>query len=103
MMVKNREIWHCIPRKGNNSYLILVYICTITNAVSIFFTSSFIYWTDLGSQHRVIRSRIDGHNRVIIASDLLSLEALAVDRVQNMVYFSYSSKIDVCDIHGYQR
>uniref|UniRef100_A0A2S2P0K4 Low-density lipoprotein receptor-related protein 6 n=2 Tax=Schizaphis graminum TaxID=13262 RepID=A0A2S2P0K4_SCHGA len=63
----------------------------------------YIYWTDLGSQHRVIRSRIDGHNRVIIASDLLSLEALTVDRVQNMVYFSYSSKVDVCDLHGYQR
>ncbi|VVC34410.1 Hypothetical protein CINCED_3A006647 [Cinara cedri] len=63
----------------------------------------YIYWTDLGSQHRVIRARIDGHSRVIIASDLLSLEALTVDRVQNMVYFSYSSKVDVCDIHGYQR
>lgn len=65
--------------------------------------SSFIYWTDLGSQHRVIRSRIDGNNRVIIASDLLSLEALTVDRLNNMVYFSYSSKVDVCDLHGYQR
>ncbi|XP_050531547.1 low-density lipoprotein receptor-related protein 6 isoform X2 [Daktulosphaira vitifoliae] len=63
----------------------------------------FIYWTDLGSQHRVIRSRIDGQHRVIIASDLLSLESLTIDRVKNMVYFSYSSKIDVCDIHGYQR
>lgn len=69
----------------------------------MFENSSYIYWTDLGSQHRVIRSRIDGRNRVIIASDLLSLEALTVDRVQNMVYFSYSSKVDVCDIHGYQR
>lgn len=69
----------------------------------IFVLISYIYWTDLGSQHRVIRARIDGHNRVIIASDLLSLEALTVDRVQNMVYFSYSSKVEVCDIHGYQR
>lgn len=65
--------------------------------------ASYIYWTDLGSQHRVIRSRIDGLGRVIIASDLLSLEALTVDRVDDMVYFSYSSKIDVCDLHGYQR
>lgn len=64
---------------------------------------SYIYWTDLGSKHRVIRSKIDGRHRVIIASDLLSLEALTVDRVQNMVYFSYSSKVDVCDLHGYQR
>lgn len=102
-MVKNQEIWLYILKRGNNLIFVIVIMVSfkLLNLFNEIF--SYIYWTDLGSQHRVIRSRIDGHNRVIIASDLLSLEALSVDRVQNMVYFSYSSKVDVCDIHGYQR
>lgn len=59
-----------------------------------------LFWTDVGAQQAVFRSRIDGANRVLLRSKLDGVAALAVDPQLDLVFFAYGTRIDVIDIHG---
>lgn len=59
-----------------------------------------LFWTDVGSQQAIIRSRIDGAERVVLAFKLEGVTALAVDQQNDMVYYAHGKRIDSMDING---
>lgn len=71
------------------------------NKINAFYR--FLFWTDLGGSNKIYRSRLDGSEKLVIANDLKDLRAIAVDRASNLLFFSYSHQIDVCNIEGQRR
>ncbi|KAK6630230.1 hypothetical protein RUM43_015023 [Polyplax serrata] len=63
----------------------------------------FLFWTDLGTTHKIYRSRLDGSEKVLIANELKDLTAIAVDRVSNLLFFAHSYQIDMCNMEGQRR
>uniref|UniRef100_A0A0A1WEM1 Low-density lipoprotein receptor-related protein 6 n=1 Tax=Zeugodacus cucurbitae TaxID=28588 RepID=A0A0A1WEM1_ZEUCU len=59
-----------------------------------------LFWTDVGTQQAIIRSRIDGAERVVLAFKLEGVTALAVDQQTDMVYYAHGKRIDSMDING---
>ena len=59
-----------------------------------------LFWTDVGSQQAIIRSRVDGAERVVLAFKLEGVNALAIDQQTEMVYYAHGKRIDAMDING---
>ncbi|XP_055856668.1 low-density lipoprotein receptor-related protein 6 [Episyrphus balteatus] len=59
-----------------------------------------LFWTDVGSQQAIMRSRVDGAERVILAFKLEGVTALAVDQQTDMVFYAHGKRIDSMDING---
>lgn len=54
----------------------------------------------MGSKQAIIRSRIDGAERVVLAFKLEGVTALAVDQQIDMIYYAHGKRIDSMDING---
>uniref|UniRef100_A0A1B6BXD2 EGF-like domain-containing protein n=1 Tax=Clastoptera arizonana TaxID=38151 RepID=A0A1B6BXD2_9HEMI len=63
----------------------------------------FLFWTDVGLKPRVLRSRLDGQKRIIIAGEANAVSALTVDRVEDMVYWATKEAIHMADLTGKSR
>lgn len=59
-----------------------------------------LFWTDVGSQQAIIRARVDGAERVVLAFKLEGVTALAVDQQTDMIYYAHGKRIDSMDING---
>lgn len=59
-----------------------------------------IFWTDVGSQQAIYRARIDGAERVKLASELDGVGAIAVDPQLDLLFYTYGKRIDVMDLDG---
>lgn len=61
-----------------------------------------LFWTDMGRKMRVMQSKMDGKERVVIAADL-EPTGLAVDTVANVVYWAHGKLIERADFNGGNR
>lgn len=59
-----------------------------------------LFWTDVGSQQAIFGSRLDGADRVTLASKLDGVAAIAVDPQLNLIFFAHGKQIDVMDLNG---
>lgn len=59
-----------------------------------------IFWSDVGSQQAIYRARIDGADRVKLASELDGVAAIAVDPQLDLLFYAYGKRIDVMDLDG---
>lgn len=59
-----------------------------------------LFWTDVGSQQSIYRSRIDGADRLTLAIKLDGIAAIAVDQDLDLLFFAYNKRIDVMDLDG---
>lgn len=59
-----------------------------------------LFWTDVGSQQAIFRSRLDGADRMTLASKLDGVAAIAVDPQLDLVFLAYGKQIDVMDLTG---
>lgn len=59
-----------------------------------------LFWSDVGSQQSVYRSRIDGADRMTLAFKLDGIAAIAVDQQLDLLFFAYNKRIDVMDLDG---
>lgn len=62
-----------------------------------------MYWTDVGLKPRVMGSRLDGQKQFVVAVESETVTGLAVDRMDNMLYWSTSQKIQTSDLTGKDR
>ncbi|XP_049808128.1 low-density lipoprotein receptor-related protein 6 [Schistocerca nitens] len=63
----------------------------------------FLFWTDVGAEPSVRRSRVDGEKKTIIASDVKNPMALAVDRLDDLVFWASSKGIERATLDGRER
>ncbi|XP_037945125.1 low-density lipoprotein receptor-related protein 6 [Teleopsis dalmanni] len=59
-----------------------------------------LFWTDVGSQQAIIRARVDGAERVVLAFKLEGVTALAIDQQSDMIFYAHGKRIDYMDING---
>lgn len=59
-----------------------------------------IFWTDVGNQQAIYRARIDGSERVKLASELDGVATIAIDTQLDLLFFAYGKRIDVMDLDG---
>lgn len=59
-----------------------------------------LFWTDVGSQQSIYRSRVDGADRLTLAIKLDGIAAIAVDQDLDLLFFAYNKRIDVMDLDG---
>lgn len=59
-----------------------------------------LFWTDVGSQQSIYRSRIDGADRLTLAIQLDGIAAIAVDQDLDLLFYAYNKRIDVMDLDG---
>ncbi|KAJ4450925.1 hypothetical protein ANN_02360 [Periplaneta americana] len=49
---------------------------------------------------RILRARMDGKSRIVIASEIENLSALAVDRVADLLFWAQPNQIESSDLNG---
>nr|CAD7429275.1 unnamed protein product [Timema monikensis] len=59
-----------------------------------------MFWTDVGSNPRILRALMDGQKRIVIASDLDMFAALAVDRVDDLLFWAHLKTLETSDLFG---
>ncbi|XP_047359021.1 low-density lipoprotein receptor-related protein 6 [Vespa velutina] len=59
-----------------------------------------LFWIDIGDKMKLLQSKMDGKQRVIIASDLEQPTSLTVDTVANIVYWAHGKQIEFSDFNG---
>lgn len=62
-----------------------------------------LFWTDIGRQQSINCARIDGSEHTILAYNLSTLSAIALDQQMGLLFFAYNQRIDVMDIDGRNR
>lgn len=62
-----------------------------------------LFWTDVGSQQAIIRARVDGSERIVLASKLEGVTALAIDPYLDLVFYAHGKRIDSMDLNGNHR
>lgn len=62
-----------------------------------------LFWTDVGSQQAIYRSRIDGAERILLAHHLDGITAITVDPLLDLIFFAMEKSIDYMDINGKNR
>uniref|UniRef100_A0A8D8WXU2 Low-density lipoprotein receptor-related protein 6 n=2 Tax=Cacopsylla melanoneura TaxID=428564 RepID=A0A8D8WXU2_9HEMI len=62
-----------------------------------------LFWSDLNEKHNIVRCRIDGAKKLIIAGDLLHVTSVTVDTELHNVYFSYNGIVEMTDLNGNNR
>lgn len=69
-------------------------------SVAVHSMKRLIFWSDVGSQQAIYRARIDGADRVKLASELDGVAAIAVDPQLDLLFYAYGKRIDVMDLDG---
>ena len=60
-----------------------------------------MFWTDVGPvPQQILRASMDGKSRVVIATDLENLVALAVDRMSDLLFWAQPDKIESSNLDG---
>ncbi|XP_069679259.1 low-density lipoprotein receptor-related protein 6 [Periplaneta americana] len=59
-----------------------------------------MFWTEVGQAPRILRARMDGKSRIVIASEIENLSALAVDRVADLLFWAQPNQIESSDLNG---
>lgn len=59
-----------------------------------------LFWTDVGQQQAIFRARMDGADRITLASKLDGVSAMAIDPQFDLVIFAHGKCIDVIGIDG---
>lgn len=72
-------------------------------SIAIHSEKRLLFWTDIGKRMRVMRSKMDGKERIVIATDLEQPTSIAVDAVANIVYWAHGSQIECADFDGNNR
>lgn len=62
-----------------------------------------LFWTDVGSQQAIFRSRMDGIDRITLASKLDGVSTMAIDTQLDLVIFAHGKNIDVMGIDGHNK
>ncbi|XP_029038470.2 low-density lipoprotein receptor-related protein 6 isoform X1 [Osmia bicornis bicornis] len=62
-----------------------------------------LFWTDVGRKMRIMRSKMDGKERVVVATDLEAPTGIAVDAASNIVYWVHGNQIECADFDGNNR
>lgn len=62
-----------------------------------------LFWTDVGKKPRVMMSKMDGNERVVIATELQLPISLTVDTEANVVYWAHGKLIEYADFMGNNR
>lgn len=60
----------------------------------------FLFWTDAGLKFRLLRSRLDGQKKQMIAEEKDQITGLTIDRVDDLVFWSTKEHINVADLSG---
>lgn len=68
--------------------------------IAIHTTKRLLFWTDVGNQQAIFRSRLDGAGKVMLAFKLEGVTALAVDQQLDLVFYAHGKRIDCMDING---
>lgn len=71
--------------------------------IAIHSEKRFLFWTDIGRKMRVMRSKMDGKERIVIATDLEQPTSIAVDTISNIVYWAHGNQIEYADFDGNNR
>jgi Low-density lipoprotein receptor repeat class B len=64
---------------------------------------SLLFWADLGASPRILRSRLDGQKRHIVATGLEMLAGLAVDQEADLIFWANQRHIECADLQGDKR
>jgi chemotaxis signal transduction protein len=59
-----------------------------------------MFWTDVGSVPQILRASMDGKLRMVVASHLENLVALAVDKVADLLFWAQPNQIESSDLDG---
>ncbi|XP_003704485.2 low-density lipoprotein receptor-related protein 6 [Megachile rotundata] len=62
-----------------------------------------LFWTDVGRKMRIMRSKMDGKERIVVATDLEPPTSIAVDATSNIVYWAHGNQIECADFDGNNR
>lgn len=62
-----------------------------------------LFWTDVGRQQSINSARIDGAEHVVLAYNLSSITAIAVDQQLHLLFFAYNQRIDAMNLDGSNR
>ncbi|KAL6424282.1 hypothetical protein ACFW04_009838 [Cataglyphis niger] len=72
--------------------------------IAIHSSQRLLFWTDVGKRMRVMRSKMDGKERHMIAGELSEQPTgLTVDAATNVVYWAYGKQIECADFNGGNR
>lgn len=72
--------------------------------VAIHSSQRLLFWTDVGKRMRVMRSKMDGKERHMIAGELSEQPTgLTVDAATNVIYWAYGKQIECADFNGGNR
>lgn len=71
--------------------------------ISLHEDKGLLFWSDLNEKHNIVRCRVDGQKKLIIAGDLLHVTSVTVDTELNNVYFSYNGIVEMTDLNGNNR
>ncbi|XP_026681524.1 LOW QUALITY PROTEIN: low-density lipoprotein receptor-related protein 6 [Diaphorina citri] len=71
--------------------------------ISLHEDKGLLFWSDLNEKHNIVRCRVDGQKKLIIAGDLLHVTSVTVDKELNNVYFSYNGVVEMTDLNGNNR
>ncbi|XP_060653408.1 LOW QUALITY PROTEIN: low-density lipoprotein receptor-related protein 6 [Drosophila nasuta] len=59
-----------------------------------------LFWSDVGNHQAIIRARVDGNERMVLAFKLEGVTTLALDQQSDMIYYAHGKRIDAMDING---
>nr|CAD7443152.1 unnamed protein product [Timema bartmani] len=77
-----------------------IHTSTTPSVVLFLLILKLMFWTDVGSNPRILRALMDGQKRIVIASDLDMFAALAVDRVDDLLFWAHMKKLETSDLFG---
>lgn len=59
-----------------------------------------LFWIDVGQQQAIFRSRIDGADRIELASKLDGVSVMSIDPILNLVFYAHGKNIEVIGMDG---
>lgn len=62
-----------------------------------------LFWTDISGNVKIMQSKMDGKERVIVASDLEASTSITVDAASNLIYWTHGKQIEFADLFGKNR
>lgn len=64
------------------------------------FVFRYLFWTDVGLKPRVMRARLDGQKKQVMADEKEQITGLTVDRTNDLIFWSTKERINVADLSG---
>ncbi|XP_012280055.1 low-density lipoprotein receptor-related protein 6 [Orussus abietinus] len=62
-----------------------------------------LFWTDIGGKMRVMQGKMDGKERIVIATDLEQPTSLALDTDADLVFWAQGRLVEFADLNGGNR